>query len=138
MQALFFVPQVREYVASIELPNIPHNLERDSPGLSVHIPFEAHPNVLCVERAMWNLMEVFVNLDLAQLAAIVDSDALPSLMAQPLTDHGTVGDITAGKSILLHKTQFMLTYHCYVWVDFCKAIADIIEGNLKAQSDNEQ
>lgn len=45
-------------------------------------------------------MEVFVNLDLAQLAAIVDSDALPSLMAQPLTDHGAVSEITAGKCIL--------------------------------------
>jgi hypothetical protein len=46
---------------------------------------------------MWNLMEVFANLDLAQLAAIVDSDALPSLMAPPLTNHTLVGHTTAGE-----------------------------------------
>ena len=43
-------------------------------------------------------MEVFVNLDLAQLAAIVDSEALPSLLAQPLTDHNQVADTTAGET----------------------------------------
>lgn len=41
-------------------------------------------------------MEVFVNLDLAQLSAIVDSEVLPSLMAQPLTDYSPIGDATAG------------------------------------------
>jgi len=57
-----------------------------------------------------------VNLDLAQLAAIVDSEVLPSLMAQPLTEHGAVGEATA---------------------DFCKAIAEVIESHLRAQSANE-
>ena len=41
-------------------------------------------------------MEVFVNLDLAQLATIMDSEVLPSLMAQPLPDYSPVGEATAG------------------------------------------
>ncbi|KAF9453345.1 hypothetical protein P691DRAFT_719810 [Macrolepiota fuliginosa MF-IS2] len=99
IQALFFVPQVRERVSSIELPDIPIGLARSSP-----------------DRAVWNLVEVFVNLDLAQLAAIVDSDALPSLLAHPLADHTSVPDTTA---------------------DFLKNVSDLIESQLKPQSENE-
>ncbi len=63
-------------------------------------------------------MEVFVNLDLAQLAAIVDSEALPSLMAQPYTDHGVVGGTTAGKFTLSFKS----VYHCRFPVRFLQGI----------------
>jgi hypothetical protein len=55
-----------------------------------------YPNTRVTEKAMWNLMEVFVNLDLAQLATIMDSEVLPSLMAQPLPDYSPVGEATAG------------------------------------------
>lgn len=54
------------------------------------------PNNSCAESAVWNLVEIFVNLDLAQLAAIIDSQALLSLMAQPQTDHNMIGNSTWG------------------------------------------
>ncbi|KXN88417.1 hypothetical protein AN958_07323 [Leucoagaricus sp. SymC.cos] len=80
----------------IELPNISQNTVREAP-----------------ERALWNLIEVFTNLDLAQLAAIVDNEVLPSLMAPPLADHSVVGVATA---------------------EFTKVVAEVIETHLKAQA----
>lgn len=99
IQALFSVPQVRERVANIALPDISHDIPRESP-----------------ERAVWNLVEVFVNMDLAQLAVIIDSEVLPSLMAQPLVDHSAVGNRTS---------------------DFAKTVADVIESNLGPQTGDE-
>lgn len=95
IQALFSVPQARDRVASIVLPRLHQGTARDSP-----------------ESAVWNLVEIFVNLDLAQLAAIIDSQALLSLMAQPQTDHNMIGNST--------------------W-EFAKRIADVIETHLRAQ-----
>jgi hypothetical protein len=54
------------------------------------------PDSRVADKAMWNLMEVFVNLDLAQLATIMDSEVLPSLMALSLPDYSPVGEATAG------------------------------------------
>lgn len=79
-------------------------------------------------------MEVFVNLDLAQLAAIVDSDALPSLLAQPLTDHTVVADATAGGCSFTRDNQVIISLHLS---DFLKAVADVVEGHLRIQSDGE-
>ncbi|XP_006455181.1 hypothetical protein AGABI2DRAFT_226546 [Agaricus bisporus var. bisporus H97] len=98
IQALFFVPQVRERVASIQLP----------------IPSDNLPDPR--DSAMRNLMELFVNLDLAQLSAIMDSEILPSLMAQSQPDYSPVGDATA---------------------DFLKSVSDTIEDYLKLQSNDE-
>ncbi|KAJ3567931.1 hypothetical protein NP233_g6045 [Leucocoprinus birnbaumii] len=111
IQALFSVPQVRERVSSIRLPNIRDDIPRESPGKCD--PFSnTTPNNSFTERAAWNLVEVFVNMDLAQLATIIDTEVLPSLMAQPLLDHNAVGASTA---------------------EFAKVVADVIEGNLRAQ-----
>lgn len=62
IQALFSVPQVRQSVANLQLPDIDVSLPRSSP-----------------DYAIWNLIELFVNMDLAQLSSIVDNEVLPSL-----------------------------------------------------------
>ncbi|KAF6751685.1 hypothetical protein DFP72DRAFT_906842 [Ephemerocybe angulata] len=62
VHSLYFVPQVRHAIAKLRLPDV----QRDTPL--------SHSS-----RNIWNLIELFANLDLAQLSAIVDSDVLPSL-----------------------------------------------------------
>lgn len=48
-------------------------------------------------RAILNIVEYFVNLDLAQLSAIVDKDLMVSLQARPLNlTLQSVGEISAG------------------------------------------
>jgi len=46
---------------------------------------------------MWNLIELFTNLDLAQLAVILDNELLPSLNIHPFTGVASLADASAGK-----------------------------------------
>ncbi|KAF8888788.1 hypothetical protein BD779DRAFT_1522582 [Infundibulicybe gibba] len=93
LQSLFFVPQVRQYVSQLPLPEINEDTPRDSP-----------------QRALWNLVEIFVNMDLAQLSAIVDKDYLLSLEPKPYTSVAeSVGDLSS---------------------DFLKRIGDLIEERI--------
>ena len=50
---------------------------------------------------MWNLIELFSNMDLAQLAALVDVELLPSLGITPLVELSMMGEASAGKHLLL-------------------------------------
>ncbi|TFK31536.1 hypothetical protein BDQ12DRAFT_119224 [Crucibulum laeve] len=99
IQALYFVPQVRASVAKLRLPDVPVTLER-----------KAH------ERAIWNLVEIFANMDLAVLSAIVDADLLPSLDASPI-------EFTQD---LIHKSG-----------DFLRTVGEAIECHLNAQRTEE-
>lgn len=54
---------------------------------------------------MWNLVELYVNMDLAQLAALVDGDLLPSLGINPV-EVQKIGDASVGKRLsLLHSAS---------------------------------
>lgn len=66
LQALYFVPQVTENVAKLRLPDIDENLPLDHTA-----------------RVIWNLVELFANMDLVQLSAIVDVNVLPSFATPP-------------------------------------------------------
>ncbi|KAF5325531.1 hypothetical protein D9619_009876 [Psilocybe cf. subviscida] len=67
LQALYYVPQVRLTVSNLRLPHVADYTAVRDPA-----------------RAMWNLIELFTNLDLAQLAALIDSTVLSSLEIAPL------------------------------------------------------
>ena len=45
---------------------------------------------------MWNLIELYVNMDLAQLAALVDVELLPSLGITPV-EISKIGDASVGR-----------------------------------------
>lgn len=48
---------------------------------------------------MWNLIELYANMDLAQLAALVDVELLPSLGITPLVELSKIGDASGGKCL---------------------------------------
>ncbi|KAF9467199.1 hypothetical protein BDZ94DRAFT_1249830 [Collybia nuda] len=100
IQALFFVPQVRKNVANLWLPHVDVNLPRDSP-----------------EHAIWNLVELFTNLDLAQLSSIVDKEVVSSLSPAPWAGStDSLGDLTA---------------------EFVRSLAHLIESHINAQKSEE-
>jgi hypothetical protein len=45
---------------------------------------------------MWNLIELYANMDLAQLAALVDVELLPSLGIRPI-EISKLGEASVGK-----------------------------------------
>lgn len=47
---------------------------------------------------MWNLIELYANMDLAQLAALVDGELLPSLGISPI-EVSKIGDVSVGKQL---------------------------------------
>ena len=47
---------------------------------------------------MWNLIELYANMDLAQLAALVDVDLIPSLGISPV-EVSKIGDVSVGKQL---------------------------------------
>jgi len=49
---------------------------------------------------MWNLIELFANMDLAQLAALVDVELLPSLGVRPPVELSRIGDASAGQQYI--------------------------------------
>ena len=54
---------------------------------------------------MWNLIELYANMDLAQLAALVDDELLPSLGISPV-EVPKIGDASVGKRLsLLHSAS---------------------------------
>ena len=70
------VPQVREAIAGLRLPDIEAG---DSPRELI-VPFIhikiLHAIPIWLEHTMWKLVELFTNLDLAQLSGIVDNDVV--------------------------------------------------------------
>lgn len=80
VQALYFVPQVRFAVGKLRLPDLQEDIPINHPGqcgieLTPGYPTNRH----CSARGIWNLIELFTNMDLAKLSTIVDVEVLPSL-----------------------------------------------------------
>ena len=56
---------------------------------------------------MWNLIELYANMDLAQLAALVDVELLPSLGISPV-EVSKIGDVSVGKQLSpLHSASLV-------------------------------
>jgi hypothetical protein len=56
---------------------------------------------------MWNLIELYVNMDLAQLATLVDVELLPSLGISSV-EVSKIGDASAGKQLSpLHSASLV-------------------------------
>ncbi|KDR77057.1 hypothetical protein GALMADRAFT_139084 [Galerina marginata CBS 339.88] len=101
VQALYFVPQVRATVSNLRLPKVDPETALDHP-----------------DRSMWNLIELFTNMDLSQLSAIVDKELLPSLEIPPFDGTKLLGE--ASSTVV-------------------KSLAHLIEQHLKAQTgENEE
>ncbi|KAF8957517.1 hypothetical protein BDZ97DRAFT_1706876 [Flammula alnicola] len=111
LQALYYIPQVRLTVSNLRLPMIEDNTPR------------GHP-----DRAMWNLIELFTNMDLAQLAAIVDKELIPSLDILPFQGHTSLAEASSGVHFL---TFFFFLVDIFVVV--VKNIGALIEQHLQAQ-----
>ncbi|KAF9531048.1 hypothetical protein CPB83DRAFT_849241 [Crepidotus variabilis] len=75
LQALYHVPQIRSTISTLRLPRISEDMPVTSP-----------------DRAMWNLIELFTNLDLAQLAFIYDASLIPSLQAASFDSPKSLGE----------------------------------------------
>lgn len=73
-------------------------------------PLNAIPNIDPFSGyAIWNLIELFANMDLAHLSSIVDNEVLPSL--QTISWDGStenLGNLTAGAPLSYHPLQFCL------------------------------
>lgn len=82
---------------------------------------------------MWNLIELFTNMDLAQLAAIIDKDVIPSLEIAPLP--GT--NVLADESTSVYLT-FSTETNSNMVLDVVKNIAGLIEEHLQAQAGDEE
>ncbi|KDR77055.1 hypothetical protein GALMADRAFT_155717 [Galerina marginata CBS 339.88] len=91
VQALYFVPQVRATVSNLRLPSV-------DPGTGVD-----HP-----DRSMWNLIELFTNMDLAQLSAIIDNELLPSLEIPPFDGTKSLGEAS---STVVKSVAFLIEQH---------------------------
>ncbi|KAF8639202.1 hypothetical protein AX17_001688 [Amanita inopinata Kibby_2008] len=90
--ALFHVPQVRRELGSAPLPTIDPDTPKDSSA-----------------RAITNIVEYFVNLDLAQLSAIVDKYLLSSLQAQPM--NMTADNVTDISADFLRTQAALISTH---------------------------
>ncbi|GLB39769.1 putative ubiquitin carboxyl-terminal hydrolase [Lyophyllum shimeji] len=99
VQAFFQIPQIREKVSMLILPET----NPDAPSGR----YER------IDRAVWNLVELFTNLDLAQLSSLVDKDVLPALQVRPWDGAAeSLGELSA---------------------EFIKSIGGVIEGVLNEQ-----
>lgn len=55
---------------------------------------------------MWNLIELYANMDLAQLSALVDVELLPSLGISPIEVSKVIGEASVGEYLSpLHFTS---------------------------------
>ncbi|KAF8635560.1 hypothetical protein AX15_000210 [Amanita polypyramis BW_CC] len=97
VHALFHVPQIREQIATMPLPIVDGEMPKNSSS-----------------RAISNIVEYFVNLDLAQLSTIVDRDLLNSLQAQPIDM--TVDNVGDCSSAFLKSLAHLISSH----LDACK------------------
>ncbi|KAF5384210.1 hypothetical protein D9615_003376 [Tricholomella constricta] len=104
MQALFHVPQVRESVAKLRFPSSDPDAPRES--------YES------IDSTVFSLVELFTNLDLAQLSSMVDKEVLPCLGPTPW-DGSTeaLGELSS---------------------DFFKNIGSLIEAQLNAQKSEDE
>jgi len=88
------VPQVREAIAGLRLPDI----EAGDPPRELIVLF-IHIKILntlstWLEYAMWKLVELFTNLDLAQLSGIVDNDVVLAFDPGPWDGTASPGELT--------------------------------------------
>jgi len=77
---------------------------------------------------MWNLIELFTNMDLAQLSALIDVELIPSLDIAPYDGQGLLTEASASLSNLTPRL-FSPNLH----LDVVKNIGDLIEQHLAAQ-----
>ncbi|CAA7266272.1 unnamed protein product [Cyclocybe aegerita] len=66
LQAIYYIPQARSIISTMRLPDIQESLPLDHE-----------------DRALWNLIELFTNMDLAQLSLLMDVSVIPSLRIPP-------------------------------------------------------
>ncbi|KAJ3504703.1 hypothetical protein NLJ89_g7798 [Agrocybe chaxingu] len=66
LQAMYYIPQARSIISTMRLPDIQESLPLDHE-----------------DRALWNLIELFTNMDLAQLSLLMDASVIPSLRIPP-------------------------------------------------------
>lgn len=97
MQALFMVPQMRESISGLRLPNAE---DPDS-----------------FQLVMWKLVELFTNLDLAQLSTIVDNDVILAFEPQPWD--GTTGSLAE------------------ITTNYIRSVAELVENCLNTQKIDE-
>ncbi|KAK2460841.1 hypothetical protein APHAL10511_007311 [Amanita phalloides] len=90
--ALFHVPQIREQLAAMPLPVVDADTPIDSSS-----------------RAILNIVEYFVNLDLAQLSAIVDKYLLTMLQAPALPS--TLENVGDPSAEFLRSLAHLITDH---------------------------
>ncbi|KAJ7510628.1 hypothetical protein B0H11DRAFT_2215383 [Mycena galericulata] len=77
IQGLFHVPQVRQRVSELRLHRVDGDPPRSNPGWVI-----------------WNLIEMFTALDLAEISIFLDIDLLASLETEPLTQKDSVGSLS--------------------------------------------
>lgn len=78
---------------------------------------------------MWNLIELFTNMDLAQLSALIDSELIPSLDIVPYDGQGSLAEASASLS---NPTPYLFFLNLYI--DVVRSIGDLIEQHLLAQT----
>lgn len=81
---------------------------------------------------MWNLIELYANMDLAQLAALVDVELLPSLGIMPLLEPTKIGDVSTGKH-LSSPLDFTSLVELFL-PDVVTKVGKLIEDHMDAQS----
>ncbi|KAH6910678.1 hypothetical protein BKA70DRAFT_90896 [Coprinopsis sp. MPI-PUGE-AT-0042] len=101
VQALFHIPQVRAAVGQLRLPDLRGDVALNHPA-----------------RAVWNLIELFTNLDLAYLSAIADPCCVPSL-ENPEDRERTAENYAERARLLVDK------------------IGPILDAHLSAQQDDD-
>ena len=78
---------------------------------------------------MWNLIELFTNMDLAQLSALIDSELIPSLDIAPYDGRGLLTEASASLSNPIH---YMSSPNLHL--DVVRNIGELIEQHLAAQT----
>ena len=77
---------------------------------------------------MWSLIELYANMDLAQLAALVDVELLPSLGISPV-EVSKIGDASLSKRSPLHSASLVEPFLPVV----VTKIGTLIEDHMEAQ-----
>lgn len=78
---------------------------------------------------MWNLIELFTNMDLAQLSALIDSELIPSLEIVPYDGRGLLTEASASLSNPIHYLSSPNLH-----LDVVRNIGELIEQHLAAQT----
>jgi hypothetical protein len=133
LQALYYIPQVRLTVSNLRLPVVDADAPLRDPSTLVLVHSVYILAQFSSDRAMWNLIELFTNMDLAQLAAIIDKDVIPSLEIAPLPGTNVLAEESAGV-YLAFTTEINFNMILVV----VKNIAGLIEEHLQAQAGDEE